>query len=218
MDDADQASEAVASLLIDAARAGRAIALSGGSTPRRAYELAAASESDWSRTDVWLVDERVVPLEDPLSNAGLVQESLLDRVLSPPRTHTVHTELLPLEAAAAYDFELRGARIALALLGIGPDGHTASLFPHAPALDVYDRLAVAVEAALEPWVPRVTMTIPALSAVEHVVYLVTGADKADAVRRAFGEPPSPATPASIVRSEAGKTSAILDRAAASRLP
>ncbi len=216
--DADQASEAAARLLADAARAGHTIALSGGLTPRSAYELVATMDSDWSRAEIWLVDERMVPLGDPLSNSGLVLESLVDRVAAPPRTHTVHTELLPEDAAAAYDRDLRGAHIDLALLGIGGDGHTASLFPHAPALDVRDRLAVVAEAALEPWVPRVTMTILALSAVEHVVFLVTGSDKADAVRRAFAEPRSQATPASLVRSESGRTSAILDSAAASSLP
>jgi 6-phosphogluconolactonase len=218
VDDSDQASEAAARLLADAARAGHAIALSGGSTPRSAYELAAVTDPDWSRAHLWLVDERMVPVEDPLSNRGLVLESLVGRVVSPPRTHTVHTELPPEDAAAVYDRDLRGAHIDLALLGIGRDGHTASLFPHAPALDVRDRLAVAAQAALEPWVPRVTMTVPALSAVQHVVFLVTGSDKADAVRRAFAGPRSPATPARLVRSEAGRTSAILDRAAASLLP
>jgi 6-phosphogluconolactonase len=217
VNDADQASAAAARLLADAAQAGHAIALSGGSTPRSAYELAATTDPDWSRADVWFVDERMVSPEDPLSNRALVLESLVDRVASPPRTHTVHTELPPEDAAAAYDHDLRGAHIDLALLGIGRDGHTASLFPHAPALAVRDRLAVAAEPAVEPWVPRVTMTVLALSAVEHVVFLVTGSDKADAVRRAFAEPPSPATPASLVRSEAGRTSAILDRAAASLL-
>jgi 6-phosphogluconolactonase len=214
----DHASEAAAELLAAAARAGAAVALSGGSTPRQAHELAASAEPDWSRASVWLVDERVVPPDDPRSNARLVRETLLDRLTRPPDTHFVRTDLVPDDAAAAYDLELGEARIGLALLGIGHDGHTASLFPDAPALDEREQLAVAAEAQLEPFVPRVTMTIPALAAVEHLLFLVTGENKADAVRRAFAEPPSHATPASLVRSAAGTTTAVLDRGAARLLP
>ena len=79
----------------------------------------------------------------------------------------------------------------LAVMGIGPDGHTASLFPNAPALEVTDRRAVAAEAGMEPFVPRVTMTIPVLAAARTMLYLVTGESKADAVRRAFADEPSP---------------------------
>ena len=102
----------------------------------------------------------------------------------------------------------------LALLGLGSDGHTASLFPNAPALEEREALAVVAEPGLEPWVERVTMTIAALSAAREVVFLAVGADKADAARRAFAEPPSLATPASLVRSTAGATIVVLDRAAA----
>ena len=108
-------------------------------------------------------------------------------------------------------------RLGLVLLGVGEDGHTASLFPDAPALDVRDRLAVAAEAGLAPFVPRVTLTIPALSSARRVVFLAVGAAKAEAVLRAFGQPPSPTTPASLVRSAGGTTTAILDEAAAARL-
>jgi 6-phosphogluconolactonase len=103
------------------------------------------------------------------------------------------------------------------LLGLGTDGHTASLFPNAPALEVRDRLAVAAAPGLEPLVERVTMTIPALEAAGQVVFLAIGADKADPARRAFAEPPSRATPASLVRSAAGTTTAILDVSAAALL-
>jgi 6-phosphogluconolactonase len=105
----------------------------------------------------------------------------------------------------------------LVLLGLGPDGHTASLFPHSTALDARERRAVAVEAGLEPWVPRVTMTIPVLEAAPLVLFLVTGEEKADAARRAFSEPPDPATPASLVRSRTGRTVALLDEPAAATL-
>ena len=100
-------------------------------------------------------------------------------------------------------------------LGIGADGHTASLFPHAPALEERERLTVAVEAGLEPHVPRVTMTIPALAAAELALYLVTGEGKAEAVERAFRGPPGPDTPASLVRGR--RTVAVLDAAAAARM-
>jgi 6-phosphogluconolactonase len=204
-------------VLVQSARNGAEIALSGGSTPRSAYELAAEAERNWGRASIWLVDERHVPLDDPRSNAGLVRETILSRLGAQPRTHFVHTDLPVQDAADGYDRELRGARLELILLGIGPDGHTASLFPHAQSLVEHERLAVAADAGLEPFVPRVTMTLRALNGGEHVVFLVTGADKADAVRRAFADAPSEATPGSLVRSEHGKTRAILDAAAASRL-
>jgi len=210
----EEASEAVAERLARQARAGGAIALSGGSTPRRSHELAAALEPDWGRAEIWLADERVVPRDDPLSNARLVQETLLAHVQGAPVSHFVRTELQPVDAAAAYDLELRDVRLELALLGLGADGHTASLFPNAPSLDEQERLAVAVEPGLEPFVPRVTMTIPALAAARELVFLVTGADKADAVRKAFAEAPSRDTPASLVRSRSGGTTVILDAAAA----
>jgi 6-phosphogluconolactonase len=215
--DAEEASHAAAELLAHAARTGAAIALAGGSTPRRAHELAAAAEPDWSGAAVWLCDERMVPHEDPHSNARLVRETLLEHLVAVPQVHFVSTDLPPDEAAAAYDAELRGVQLSHALLGIGPDGHTASLFPKAPSLEVRDRLAVHAEPGLDPWIPRVTLTIPALAAVEHVVFLVTGAGKARAVRRAFAESPSRTTPASLVRSAHGRTTAILDREAASLL-
>ncbi|TML45209.1 MAG: 6-phosphogluconolactonase, partial [Actinobacteria bacterium] len=131
--------------------------------------------------------------------------------------HFVATELTPEEAAAKYDREVRETRLELALLGVGPDGHTASLFPGAPSLEERERHAVAAQAQFEPFVPRVTLTILALEAAEQVVFLVTGEDKADAARSAFGEPPSRGTPASLIRSTSGTTTAILDRAAAKLL-
>ncbi len=99
-------------------------------------------------------------VDDPRSNARLAREALLDRLATPPTMHAVRTELPREEAAAAYDRELRGARLDFALLGLGPDGHTASLFPDAPALDERLRLAVAADPGFEPWVDRVTLTLP----------------------------------------------------------
>jgi 6-phosphogluconolactonase len=215
VDDAEAATEAAAERIAEAARAGGHVALSGGSTPRPAYERAGILRPDWGRAELWWVDERCVPPADGRSNYRLVRESLLDGLARPPALHRVRGELSPGEAAAEYDGALEGVTLAFALLGIGPDGHTASLFPNAPALEERERRAVAVEAGLEPFVERVTMTVPVLAAAETVLYLATGDGKANAVARAFSEPPSPATPASLVRGR--RTVALLDRAAASRL-
>jgi 6-phosphogluconolactonase len=212
--DEEDAARHAAELLAAAARRGTPVALSGGSTPRRAYELAAELERDWSRVQAWLGDERCVPPDDPLSNLRLVRESLVVRTLLQPTLHPIDTTLPPARAAAAYDAELEGVELGLAFQGIGPDGHTASLYPHAPALDVTDARVVAAPAQLEPWVDRVTMTVRMLCSAPEVVFLVVGADKAEAARRAFVEPPSQATPASLVRSLTGRTVAILDPGAA----
>jgi 6-phosphogluconolactonase len=213
----EKAATRVAELLAGAARRGDQIALAGGSTPRRAYELAAALEPDWGAAGLWWGDERCVPPDDERSNFRLVSETLLERLGTQPDVHRIRGELHPEEAAARYDAELRGATLDLVLLGIGPDGHTASLFPNAPSLDERERLAVAAAPGLEPRVTRVTLTIPALAAAREIVFLIAGPDKADAVSRAFAGEPDPATPASHVRSAAGRTTVVLDEAAAARL-
>jgi 6-phosphogluconolactonase len=206
----EEASRAAAQLLAEAARNGGDIALSGGSTPRRAYQLAAGLQSDWSRAELWWGDERCVPPDDELSNFRLAREALLDRLGATPRAvHRILGELDPHEAARRYGEKLRGVTLDLVLLGLGADGHTASLFPHHEALDEEQRLAVAVE---RPDVARVTLTPPPLRAAQHVVFLVTGDEKAGAVRRAFREPPDSATPASLIRGL--RTTAILDGNAA----
>jgi 6-phosphogluconolactonase len=194
---------------------GAHIALSGGSTVGKAYEAAAAVLPEWPDAHAWFGDERAVPPDDERSNHRLAQETLFDRLRVPPTVHRIQGELGAPEAAALYDRELDGVTLDLALNGIGPDGHTASLFPHAPALEERERRAVAAEPGLEPFVERVTLTPPVFAATRLLVYLVTGAPKADAVRRAFAEEPSPETPASLVRGV--ETIAILDAAAASQL-
>jgi 6-phosphogluconolactonase len=214
---AEEAARAVAELLVAAARRGGHVAFSGGSTPRRAYELAAELEPNWASVDAWLGDERCVPPADERANVRLLHETLLRKAERPPVLHPVDTALEPAEAAWLYDAGLLGVGFQLVLLGLGADGHTASLFPNAPSLDERERLAVAVAPGLAPWVDRVTMTIPALSTTRELVFLAVGADKADAVRRAFAEPPSPVTPASLVRSTEGRTVAVLDAAAAAQV-
>ncbi len=185
LDDEEAAAEATADRLAEAARAGLEIALTGGSTPRRAYELAALREQDWSRAGAWWGDERCVPPEDERSNYRLARESLLDRLSSSPRIHRIRGELDPAEAAQEYERELGETRLDLVLLGIGPDGHVASLFPGAPTLEERERRVVAAEAGHEPFVPRVTLTLPVLCAGRSVLFLVTGEEKADAARGAF---------------------------------
>jgi 6-phosphogluconolactonase len=218
VDDAEEAAARGAQLLVDAAVAGESIFFSGGSTPRRAYELAADADDEWTRAKAWWGDDRCVPPDDDRSNVKLVQDSLLSRLSRPPvEVHRIRGELEPGAAAEEYDRLLEGVSIGLVLLGIGPDGHTASLFPNAPSLSVTDRRVVAAEAGFEPFVPRVTLTLPAIAEASHVLFLVVGTDKAGPVARAFGAPPSPDTPSSLARSRNGTTTVIVDRAAASLL-
>ena len=148
----------------------------------------------------------------------MAKRTLFDRLeVAPAEIHRIRGELEPEAAAAEYDAALHGVRLHLNLLGIGPDGHAASLFPNAPGLRERERLAIAAEPGLEPRVMRVTMTLPMLADADLVLFLVTGADKADAAARAFAGPESPATPASMIRSRGGRTVAVLDRAAAARI-
>jgi 6-phosphogluconolactonase len=194
------------------------VVLTGGRTPEHAYELAAELRPDWSDAEIWWSDERCVPPDDARSNYRMTKRALLDRLETPPRAvHRIKGEEGAEPAADAYDEELRGVTLELVLLGIGPDGHVASLFPHAPTLAECERRAVAAEARLEPFVDRVTLTIPVLESAPLVVFLVAGTEKAEAVARAFAGPPDEATPASLVRSKNGRTVAILDREAAQRL-
>ena len=216
--DAEEVASVVADELVAVASSGGSVVLTGGGTPARAYELAAEREPDWSAASVWWGDERCVPADDEWSNFRLAREHLLDRLQAPPReVQRIRGELGAGEAASEYDGLLRDVRLDFVLLGIGPDAHAASLFPDQPTLDERERRAVPAESKLEPFVDRVTLTVPTLSAAPAVVFIVTGDDKAEAVERAFGRPPSPAAPASLIRSTGGRTRAIVDPAAAARL-
>jgi len=216
--DVEEAARIVAETLVAAAQAGQAIVLTGGTTPGHAYTLAAEAEPDWSGAALWWGDDRCVPPEDERSNFRLARACLLDRLSAQPReVHRIRGELGAEAAAAAYDAELEDARLDLVLLGIGGDGHTASLFPNQPTLDERSRRAIPAEAKLEPFVDRVTLTVPVLCSAPEVLFLVTGEAKAEALERAFGRPPDPGTPASLVRSAGGRTRVIADAAAASRL-
>jgi 6-phosphogluconolactonase len=215
----DDPAAALADLLVDAATAGGHIVVTGGSSPRGAYEQAAARGTDWSDVTLWFSDERCVPPDHELSNYAMVERALLSPVDRPPQVLRMEGERGHDEGAAAYEGELRerDARFDLVLLGLGPDGHTASLFPGKPEAMTQDRLVVGVpEAGMEPYVPRISLALPALDAARHVVFLVTGPDKAPAVARAFGDPPDPSSPAAHVQPE-GELTVLLDPAAAAEL-
>jgi len=215
----DDPASVVADMLASAARDGGHIVLTGGSTPARAYELAAERAPDWSRTQLWWGDERCVPPDDERSNYGMAKRTLLDRLeAQPTAVHRMRGELGRDAGAEDYDRELGDlARFDLLLLGLGPDGHIASLYPNQPTLDEMERRAIGAEAKLDPYVDRITLTLPMLRAAHAIVFLVAGADKADACARAFAGEPSRSTPASLVRAVSGTTTAVLDPAAASQL-
>jgi 6-phosphogluconolactonase len=204
--------------------AGGHLVLAGGNTPRAAYERLAVMGLDWSGCVVWFGDERCVPPDDERSNFRMVRESLLDQLGdSGPAVRRIRGELGPDGAADAYERQVEedfGGRpiFDLVLLGLGPDGHTASLFPGQSTLEERERAVLGVqEAGHEPYVPRVTLTLPAINAAREVVFLAEGEDKADAVRRAVEGPADPATPASLVAPAPGALTWLLDPAAAALL-
>ena len=205
--------------------AGGHIALSGGSTPRAAYQRAAEMDADWSATTFWFGDDRCVPHDHEHSNQRMFREAFLDHLEGdPPDVHPIVGEKGPHAGADDYERELRGAfgeqvpRLDLAVMGLGPDAHTASLFPGQDSLNERSRLAVGVErAGMEPYVPRVTLTLPVFNAARAIVWLVTGKDKAEAAARAFAEPPTADAPASLVEPSDGTMTILLDREAGARL-
>jgi 6-phosphogluconolactonase len=218
-EDAEAAARLVAERLAEQARTGGQVALTGGSTPRRAYELAAELQSDWGRVALWWGDERCVAPDDERSNYGMARAALLDRLEVPPAAvHRMAGELGPERGADEYTLELAQLEtFDLVLLGLGSDGHVASLYPSQPTLDVTERRAVGAEAHLEPFVDRITLTLPLLRRAREVLFLVAGADKAQAANRALAGPPTREMPGSLVRADLGPTRAVLDRAAAAPL-
>jgi 6-phosphogluconolactonase len=189
-------------------RGARTLTLAGGSTPRRAYQLLAGVPLEWGRVTVLFGDERCLPPDDAESNYWMAKQELLDRV-HPATVHRIPAELGPELAGQLYDPVVRSLTpIDLVLLGMGPDGHTASLFPGAGELRA-EGYAVGVRGAPKPPPERVSLTLTALREARRVVFLVTGADKAEAVVKASqGEVPSGMVP---------DAEYLLDRAAASRL-
>jgi 6-phosphogluconolactonase len=221
----DDPAAPVAELLVEIAGRGGQIVLTGGSTPKRAYEAAARAGADWSRATVWFGDERCVPPTSGQSNCAMAEAALLGRLNRDQRPEVVRMEgeLGPDAGAASYEAAVRerlggDPRWDLLLLGLGPDAHCASLFPGKPEVDERSRLIAGVPlAGMAPQVPRITMTLPCLNAARRVVFLVTGAGKARAVKRAFGDPPDLSSPAAHVRPPAGELLVLCDPAAAKEL-
>ena len=192
---ASRAADAIATA-VAAARATTGVAnlcLTGGSTPRRCYELLGPLLDSWEDVHLWYGDERCVPPEDPESNAGMVHEALL----APGAVeHRMPGELGPVRGAEAYAQELGDTVMDLTLNGMGPDGHTASLFPGHPLLDSSD-LVAGLDDSPKPPPERITLTLPALNASHRLMLLVTGADKAPALARVLAGPDR-GTPASLL--------------------
>jgi len=217
---------AAAERIAETVGAGGHIALSGGSTPRAAHERVSRMDLDWARTSLWFGDERAVAPDHEHSNYAMAKASLLDRIQGDhPEVHRIQGELGHERAADAYQAELDEAfggaeppAIDLLLLGLGPDAHCASLFPGDGALGERERWVVGVQSpGMPPLVSRVTVTLPVLNAAREVVFLISGADKAEAVARAFGDAPWPDAPASLVRPDPGRLTILLDPPAAARL-
>jgi 6-phosphogluconolactonase len=224
----DDPAHACAEVLLDAIQRGGHIVLTGGSTPKAAYSEVAGvlgGGHDLRGTTLWFGDERCVPPEDDRSNYKMARESLLEAMAGPtsPTVHRMKGELGPEDGAADYERQLHEAGTPpfdLLLLGMGPDGHLASLFPDQETLQERSQLVVGVpEAGLEPFVPRISLTLPALASARRVVFLVSGESKAEAVAAAFGagSAPDPHVPSSLLEPLGPEITVLLDAAAASRI-
>jgi 6-phosphogluconolactonase len=203
------------------------VALSGGDTPKRSYELLARAPELWAEVEVWFADERCVGPEDAQSNYRLAADSLIDPARIPPeRVHRMQGELGPEEGASRYASALLAnvprersgthgpgpPALDLIMLGIGEDGHVASLFPDAPALTAGEQsVCVGIRGSPKPPPERITLSLPVLRAARRCLLLATGAAKAHAVAAMLAEP-SPHVPASLLRRE--RLTVILDDAAA----
>ena len=200
------------------------LALAGGHTPKRLYEILASEyrdRIDWKRTHLFWGDERYVSADDPLSNYRMAREALVGPLgLTPENVHPMPTSFVePDDAARAYEKLLRehfgpeGPQFDLVLLGIGPEGHTASLFPNSPSLNEKQRLVLAVRVAAQPPL-RLTLTLPVINAAGRVFFLASGADKKPILSKIFSLGPggSPEFPASLIHARDGVT-LFLDRAA-----
>ena len=191
LDTPEEVAAAAAAEIAEAIRGGaRTLVLAGGTTPRRCYELLAGLEVEWGRVTVLFGDERCVPASHPDSNYRMAREALLDQV-APATVHRIPGELGPDEGAAAYARVVAGlAPLDVVVLGVGEDGHTASLFPGDAALNAKG-WAVGVRNSPKPPPERVTLTLQALRGAHRVIILAAGAGKAQAVAMAQrGEVPS----------------------------
>jgi 6-phosphogluconolactonase len=206
-----------------------AVALAGGSTPRRAYELLATDESksriNWPRVHLFFGDERSVPPDDPQSNYRMVNEALISRVAIPAENvHRIIGEAAPTESAASYEAELKDffgvivwPRFDLVWLGMGEDGHTASLFPGSDALQEETRWVVATRHA-QTRQDRITLTLPVINHAARVTFMVTGKDKGATLARVLrSESVDEELPARKIRPVNGLLEWLVDRAAASAI-
>ncbi len=232
-DDAEQVAQAAADRFVELANSSItsknrfAAALSGGSTPKQVHRLLAQSSRlvDWSKVHLFFGDERTVPADHPDSNFGMAQETLLsESPLPADNVHQIKGDGDPALNAAAYERELRaffaGAdwpQFDLIFLGIGADGHTASLFPHTEALAERDAWVTA------NWVEklgtyRLTLTVPVINQAREIIFLVTGSEKAEALAAILQGPRNPELlPAQLIRPASGRLSWLVDQAAAEKL-
>jgi 6-phosphogluconolactonase len=210
------------------------IAVSGGSTPKAAFQLLADGHEryrgsmPWDRLNLYWVDERCVPPDDAESNYRMTREALLSQVPLPAeQVHRMEGELDPEVAAARYESELRNSfrlegaespRFDLVALGMGPDGHTASLFPYTPAIHEMARLVTANHVSQKnTW--RITLTWPVINHARSVFFLIAGEDKAERVREVFTGPHDPERlPSQLIWPTSGILTLFLDKAAAALLP
>lgn len=210
------------------------VAISGGNTPRATFAALAdpagpfRSRMPWQHLELYWVDERCVPPDHPDSNYRMTREALLDRVpLNSAQVFRMEGELEPELAAARYEsvirgqFRLEGAegpRFDLVALGMGDDGHTASLFPRTNAINEMIRISVANHVPQkDTW--RLTLTWPVINQAHDVFFLIQGSDKADVLKRVLTGPYDPETlPSQLIRPVSGKLSMILDAVAAAQLP
>ncbi len=210
------------------------VAISGGMTPKSMFELLAdpaepfLKQVPWDRIELYWVDERCVPPDDPESNYRMTKEALLSKVpLAAERVHRMEGELEPEVAAARYEsvirntFKLEGAQTPtfdLILLGLGDDGHTASLFPHTDALNEMSHIVVPNHVPQkDAW--RITLTWPVINQGREVAFLIEGEEKAQVLHDVFLGPYQPETyPSQIIRPAIGRLTLLLDRAAAAKLP
>lgn len=233
--DADQLMQAAAEMVVTLAaqaiteRGRFSIALSGGSTPRALYRLLASApyreQIAWEKVHLFWGDERCVPPDDTESNYRMTREALIEHVpLLPDNIHRVQGEMPPAEAAAAYETELKRffageiPQLDLIMLGMGDDGHTASLFPHTAALDETEKWVVA-NYVTQKSVWRITLTVPAINAARQVAFLISGAEKAGRLREVLYGPHQPHDlPSQLIQPTGGTLMWLLDIPAASALP
>lgn len=210
------------------------IAISGGNTPKRTFELMAnpsekyAAEMPWAKIELFWVDERTVPPDNADSNYHMTREAMLDKVpLMPDHIFRIQGELEPEQAAARYESAIRnhlrlegaqGPRFDVLALGMGDDGHTASIFPHTEAIHELGRIAVANQVPQkDTW--RVTLTWPVINEARDVFFLIAGKDKAQPLHDVlFGKYDPETLPSQLIRPRNGRLLMLLDKDAASLLP